>query len=337
MPTLTTPRPTRPPHPPRSRRRRRLLAAAVGLAVVVLAAGLVLRSPAAPVGYFTSGAAQDRFRAAYARAMADLPAPQRTLDIRTSFGIVRVYRFTGAHPDKEPLLLLPGRSSAAPVWADNLPSLLQLRDVYALDLLGEPGFSVQDRPITTDDDHAAWLHEVLTVLPEPRLHLLGVSIGGWTAANLATRQPGKIASVTLLEPVFVFGPISTEAIVRSIPASVRWFPKAWRDDFASWTAGGAPGEDVPVAQLIEAGMQSYVLRLSASTKIPESAITGLDLPVLVILGGRSPMHDAAAAADTARRLLPASTVTVYPDATHAVNGEYPDRIAADLNAFLPDY
>lgn len=334
MPTLTTPRPTRPPHQPRSGRSRRLLVTTAGLALVVLAAGLVLRSPAAPVGYFTSTAAQDRFRVAYARAMSDLPAPQRTLDIRTSFGIVRVYRFTGAHPDKAPLLLLPGRASASPVWADNLPGLLRERDVYAVDLLGEPGYSVQDRPITTGADHAAWLHEVLVALPEPRLHLLGVSIGGWTAVNVATRQPDKIASVTLLEPVLVFGPISTEAIVRSIPASVRWFPKAWRDDFASWTAGGAPVEDVPVAQLIEAGMQSYAIKLSAPTQIQEAAIAGLHMPVLVIVGGRSPMHDAAGVADTAHRLLSDGTVKTYPDATHAINGEYPAQIVGDLAAFL---
>jgi hypothetical protein len=37
-----------------------------------------------------------------------------------------------------------------------------------------------------------------------------------------------------------FNNLSVEAIVRTIPASVRWFPKAWRDGFASWTANGAP-------------------------------------------------------------------------------------------------
>jgi hypothetical protein len=27
-------------------------------------------------------------------------------------------------------------------------------------------------------------------------------------------------------------------------------------------------------------------------------------------------------------------VTLYPDASHAINGEYPDEIAADVFAFL---
>jgi pimeloyl-ACP methyl ester carboxylesterase len=53
------------------------------------------------------------------------------------------------------------------------------------------------------------------------------------------------------------------------------------------------------------------------------------------MAGRSPMHDSAAAADLARRTLQHGTVRVYPGASHAINGEYPDGIAADIEAFLP--
>src|SRR6185312_12263999 len=96
-----------------SRIRRRHL---IITAVLVLALGgwWAVRTPA-PVGYFTSAAAQDRFQRAYDRAMADLPAPDRTLDIRTGYGVVRVYHFASAGSGA-PLLLLPGTMSAAPVW-----------------------------------------------------------------------------------------------------------------------------------------------------------------------------------------------------------------------------
>jgi len=46
------------------------------------------------------------------------------------------------------------------------------------------------------------------------------------------------------------------------------------------------------------------------------------------------MHDAAAAAEVARRTLKHGTVKVYPGASHAINGERPAEIAADLAAFL---
>lgn len=311
-----------------------MIGGVLAVTVVVAVAAIGLRNPPAPVGYFVSAEAQDRFLAAYRRAMADLPTPDRTTDVRTTYGTVRLYHFAGANPGAAPLLLVPGRASASPVWADNLPSLLRLRDVYTVDLLGEPGMSVQYRPIDTPQDHAQWLHEVLLALPEPRIHLFGLSFGGWTAANLAIRRPDKVASLILLDPVLVFAGLSAQVVLRSIPASVRRLPRSFRDDFASWTANGAPVEKVPVADMIEAGMQTYVLKLSASTRITERQLAGLRVPALVLLAGSSRMHDSAAAAELARRTLPGATVEVYPRASHAINGEYPERIAADVGAFL---
>ncbi|MDO3704846.1 alpha/beta hydrolase [Micromonospora sp. C28SCA-DRY-2] len=315
-------------------RRRWLLGGALALVTALaVTAGLALHQPS-PVGYFVSTEAQDRFDRAYRRAMADLPTPDRTLDVRTSYGVVRVYHFAGASPAADPLLLLPGRAAPSPVWADNLPALLRLRNVYTVDLLGEPGMSVQRRPIGSAEDHAQWLHELLRGLPEQRLHLVGLSIGGWTAMNLAAHRPEKVASVVLVEPVLVFTDLSWAAVLRSIPASVRWFPRSWRDDFASWTANGAPVEDVPVAELIEAGMQSYVLRLPTPDRLTEEQLAGVRVPVLTLLAGKSPMHDAAAGAEHARRVLPDGVVKVYPDASHAINGEHPEEIAADIAAHL---
>lgn len=336
----------------RSRVRRRwvIRGAVVLIIVAVTVVGLQLHHPS-PVGYFTSTQAQDRFLAAYQEAMDELPPPDRVLDVRTSYGVVRLYRFdstgtgaeagtggeagTGDEP-AEPFLLLPGRAAPSPVWADNLPALLRIRDVYTVDLLGEPGLSIQQRPIDSSADHAQWLHEVLLALPEERIHLVGLSIGGWTTMNLVVQQPDRVASVVLIEPVLVFADLTWAAIIRSIPASVRWLPKSWRDSFASWTANGAPTEDVPVAQMIEAGMQSYVLRLSAPERISEAQLSEVRVPMLVLLAGQSRMHDTAAAEEVARRAMPDATVTVYPEASHAINGEYPDQIAADVAAFLAD-
>ncbi|RKN40626.1 alpha/beta fold hydrolase [Micromonospora endolithica] len=316
------------------RRRRPLVRVAVVLTVIAVAVAYLLKDPA-PVGYFTSTAAQDRFRAAYREAMTDLPPPDRTLDVRTGYGVVRLYHFRGGtDPAAAPLLLLPGRASASPVWADNLPSLLRLRSVYTVDLLGEPGMSIQSRAIDDATDHARWLSEVLHALPEPRIHLLGVSFGGWTAMNLAVHRPEKVAGVVLLDPVLVFADLSLEVILRSIPVSFRWAPRSWRDSFASWTANGAPVTDVPVARMIEAGLQAYVVKLSAPARPSADQLAAVDVPVLVLMAGSSRLHDSGEAADTARRTLARGSVKTYPEASHAINGEYPDRIAADVAAFL---
>ncbi|WP_245720170.1 alpha/beta fold hydrolase [Nocardia uniformis] len=317
----------------RGRRRRTVLSVvAVTLAAAAIA-WLALRDTS-PVGHFTSAAGNDQFFAAYDRAMAELPAPSATLDLRTDYGVVRVYRFDGANPTAPALLLLPGRAAAAPMWADNLASLSALRTVYLVDLLGEPGASVQSRPIENDADQAAWLHQAIAQLPDRRVVLAGVSIGGWTATNLAIQQPDKIAGVIALDPVMTFASMSAQAIIRSIPASIRWVPRSFRDSFNSWVAGGAPVERVPVADMIEAGMRHYALALPTPSTFDGAELRGLAMPFLVIMAGKSVMHDSAAAADHARRSLSNATVLIYDDASHAINGEFPDRIATDVAAFL---
>ncbi|WP_435743168.1 alpha/beta fold hydrolase [Microbacterium sp. PMB16] len=325
---------------PHRRHRLRTLgriAFVAAFAIAVIAA--VVRTPS-PVGHWSSAEGQTEFEKAYDAAFSDLPPTFETFDVRTDYGIVRVYRFEGTAPEGRagavtaPLVLLPGTASATPVWAANLPSLLEISDVYTIDLLGEPGMSVQSRPIADDADQAAWLHQVIAALPEPEVHLLGLSIGGWTATNLALHDDEGIASLTLLDPIHVFDDMPFETIVRSIPASVSWLPKAWRDDFNSWVAGGAPVEDVPVADMIEAGMRNYTMTLPQPTRITEEALGDLTVPTLAILAGRSVMHDTDTAVATAETALGADRVVLYGDATHAINGEYPDEIAADIADFL---
>ncbi|WP_083874809.1 alpha/beta fold hydrolase [Nocardia paucivorans] len=335
--TEDTPDPTEKPRPARRSRGRRVLPIVAFLVAAGLPAWLVLKDTA-PVGHFDSAADKDRYMAAYDEAMREMPAPERVLDVRTHYGIVRVYRFAAAEgvQDREPFLLLPGTRSGAPVFAQNMPDLLAQRPVYALDLLGEPGMSVPDRPIDTHADQARWLHEVLLALPEPGFHLLGLSIGGWTAVNLALHEPAKVSSLILVEPVQTFAALSFQAIVRSLPASVSLLPKSWRDDFASWTAGGAPVQDEPVARMIEAAMSTYTMKLPQPTLIRPDRLRDLTMPVLAIIAGDSPMHDSAAAARTARENLRRGTVHVYPGASHAINGEQPHRIAADIADFLAE-
>ncbi|MDG4795984.1 alpha/beta hydrolase [Micromonospora sp. WMMD1082] len=317
---------------PRSRWVRFALA---GVVLVALVVAFALRTPA-PVGHWDSAEGQDRYRRAYAAAFADLPAPAESIDVRTDFGIVRVYRFAGSGDAGAPLVLLPGTASASPVWADNLPLLLRIGDVYTIDLLGEPGMSVQERPIESDGDQAEWLHQALRTLPAERFHLVGLSIGGWTAVNLVLHRPDRVASLTVIDPVHVFAGMPLGTVVRSIPAALPWLPRSWRDSFNSYTAGGAPVEEEPVADMIEAGMQHYRLRLPQPTRISEERLGGLHLPVLAIIAGESVMHDSQSATETAGRALPRGTVRLYPGASHAVNGEQPERIADDIATFIAE-
>jgi pimeloyl-ACP methyl ester carboxylesterase len=285
------------------------------------------------VGDFKSPQAHAHFSAVYQRAMAELPSVDETYDVPTSFGTVRVYRFTGT-VDTTPVLLLPGRNASTPMWRNNIPALLDRRPVLGVDLLGEAGMSVQGKPITGPDDEAQWLDETVAGLGLRRVHLMGVSIGGWTATNYAARRPGRAASLVLLDPVFTFAPVAVKAVLASPALFIPGVPRRLRRRVLRWISGGADFDDAATeAALIESGSTDYVLRKAMPRMITDEQLRTLDVPVLALIAGRSVMHDAMRAALRARALLPRGRVELWPEASHAINGEYAEQIAERAAVF----
>ncbi len=281
---------------------------------------------ASKVGHFRSEAARAHYLFIYRSAMTEL-GPHDSFDVPTLFGTVRVYRFDGPSHGT-PVVLLPGRNASTPMWRVNIPALLEQRPVICLDLLGEAGLSVQHKPIEGPDDEAQWLDETLAGLGLERVHLMGVSIGGWTAVNYAARRTGRTASLALLDPVMTFAPIAIKAVLASPALFLPGVPDVLRKKVLSWISGGADADDsLPEAALISAGSTDYLLRKAMPKPITDDQLRSLDIPVLALIAGRSVMHDGQRAAARARNLLPHGQVELWPDASHAINGEYPTEIA----------
>ena len=287
--------------------------------------------PRRNVGHFKGEQARTHYQSIYDAAMAGLPAGEPT-DVPTSFGTVRAYRFDGASAGP-PVMLLPGRNASTPMWRVNIPALLEHRSVIGIDLLGEAGMSVQDKPITGPDDEAQWLDDTLAGLGLDRVHLMGVSIGGWTAVNYAVRRPGRASSLALLDPVFTFAPVPLKAMVISAGMFLP-LPDKLQGKVFSWIAGGA---DVDASEsetaLISAGSTDYALHKAMPKLFTDEQLRSLDIPVLALIAGRSVMLDAARAAARARDLVPRGQVELWADASHAINGEYPAEIAETAAAF----
>jgi pimeloyl-ACP methyl ester carboxylesterase len=223
------------------------------------------------------------------------------------------------------------------MWRANLPGVLSSRTAYCIDLLGEAGLSVQDRPITGPDDQAQWLDETLAGLGLDAVHLMGVSIGGWTVTNCAVRRPGRVASLTLLDPAMTFARIPVKTALMSVALFAPGVPEALRRWVLRWIAGGADAdESVPEAALISAGSNDFILRSAMPKVFTDDQLRSLHVPVLAFIAGRSVIHDAKRAAARARNLLPNGKIELWADASHAINGEYPDEIAAASQRFWDD-
>lgn len=284
------------------------------------------------VGHFTSAERRAEFFAAYHAAMNTLPEPHREYDVDTGFGRVRVYQFGAV--EGPPAVLLHGRTGTSAMWQPNLAPLAERYPVFAVDLLGEPGCSVQSVPIRDGVDQAAWLDQMLAALELDGVHLVGASFGGWLAMNQAIRAPERIASVSVLDPPRTFAPLSFRMMAASFGA-LPIAPEKLRKRFMTWVSGGGEvSMDDPIARLIAASMRGFRVALPLPEYPTDQQLRSITMPVLALVSGKSTVHDPQKAFERANRQLPHARVELWPNATHGISAECPDAVNATVLEFL---
>ena len=137
--------------------------------------------------------------AAYERAFALWPQPREEFGIETATTTTRVHAYR-PHPGGQPVVLLTGAGFNAAGWYPHVAALAKDGPVYGIDMPGDPNPSILRAPLTPPASCAAWLDELLGQLSDRPAHLAGLSYGGWVAMNQAIRAPGRVASITLLDP-----------------------------------------------------------------------------------------------------------------------------------------
>jgi len=116
---------------------------------------------------------------------------------RVSVGGIKVHTLVGGQGD--PLLVLHGAGGNRG-WRRWMAAVAERFTVYAPT---HPGFGASDGAEWMEgiDDLARFYLWFLDELGLRRVHLLGHSIGGWTAAELAVMNPGVLDRLVLVAPV----------------------------------------------------------------------------------------------------------------------------------------
>lgn len=273
------------------------------------------------------------FRKAYEETFAYLPRPQTIYDINTSFGEVRVYLFVKEGlKTKPPLVLLHGHYASSIMWQPNLYAFMEEGPVYAVDLLGEPGKSIQRKPILKEAHRALWLLGVLQKLQLEKVIFIGSSLGGYTAANFARFYPDKVLALILLDPVFVFSYVSLATVGeffrmgfdkdKMIPFLLH------RQDFPLKNTLG---------KTITLGLAHYRFRIPMPRQLSQRALKKLTMPVLAILAGKSRLQDPYKAASYGRRHLENLEMEVWAEASHAMSYENNEEVEQRVHLFLQNH
>ncbi|MDX9733408.1 MAG: alpha/beta hydrolase [Thermoanaerobaculia bacterium] len=98
--------------------------------------------------------------------------------------------------DKETVCLLNGLAMHTRAWYGVLPRLLDAYDVVLYDYLGQGQSSAPDEPYSIPE-FAGYLPRVLDALGIEKAHAVGVSYGGFVAAEAARLFPERLHTLTL--------------------------------------------------------------------------------------------------------------------------------------------
>ncbi|MCK7624267.1 alpha/beta fold hydrolase [Streptomyces sp. RS10V-4] len=293
----------------------------------------------ADVGRYVSDARRDRYFAA-CDALYALGAPALAEeDVATSFGTTHVYRYGPADPaarTRTPVVLVHGAGSCSAMWYPNTVALSADRPVYALDTPGDPGRSVQREPIHQPERAAQWLDEALAGLGLDRVHLVGSSYGGWLALNQAHRRPGRLASVTLLDPggLEKVGLRFFAWIFVSLFAT--FAPEALRPRLAAWLE--QPVLVVPeLRTMIQRGVRAYRIRRPAPLPLSGDDLATLRTPLYLVLGRRSLLLHPRRQVERVPRLVPGARAEIIAATGHGPQFDHADLINRRMLEFMAEH
>src|SRR5579863_10018771 len=240
---------------------------------------------------------------------------------------VRLFR-GGAGP---PLVFLHGAGGHTG-WMVFLEELSQRFAVFAPE---HPGFGQSDDPPWLDDvaDLAYFHLDLLEALGLERVHLMGTSLGGWVAAELAVRNTARLASLTLV------GAVGITADGKPIPDIFRMpVEENLRRFYADPERAARRLGDLAKADMNAiAKNRATVMRLAYRPRFHNPALAKwlhrIDVPTLLLWGaedGLVPPKFGAAY----RALIPGSRLVVMPNAGHAPFDEQKDAFLAALRDFI---
>jgi pimeloyl-ACP methyl ester carboxylesterase/putative sterol carrier protein len=269
-------------------------------------------------------------------------------------GRVRTFHLEAGPPDAPAVVLLHGLGATN---ASLLPTLWDLADQYRVLAPDLPGHGASGAPYGAYDARffAKWLAAYLDEVGVGRAVLLGNSLGGRVALEVALLEPDRVSALVLLAPAVAFRKLRQfvpvvrlarpEAAVLPLPMTRgmarvtlrRMFSQPARLTAQSYDA--AAGEFVRVYKraAYRVAFFSSLKQIYLDDAFGEegfwSRLPSLGVPALFVWGERDRLVPAGFARHVAAALPDARSV-VLPDCGHVPQFELPEATHAEVRAFL---
>jgi pimeloyl-ACP methyl ester carboxylesterase len=223
--------------------------------------------------------------AQYRSVLGAWPVPHEEIRLPTCQG--ETFVVASGPADAPAVVLLHGGAVNSAMWNRNVQTWARSFRLYAVDIIGEPGFSAPSRPALSSDAYARWMDDVLAGLKLSRVAFVGASLGGLLALDYAIRRPASVCALVLLAPVGI-ARLRAKYLFSVVPL---YFLGAWgRRKALDLLMGLPPEERTPTAERFlkscELIMSHHLIRTQPLPVFPDAALRKLRMPVLTVVGAR---------------------------------------------------
>jgi pimeloyl-ACP methyl ester carboxylesterase len=259
---------------------------------------------------YKSEAGRQAVEQQYANALKRWPVPHRQLRVPTRHG--ETFVIVSGEEHATPVVLFHGSGTNTSAWMHDAAVWAQQFRVYAVDTIGEPGFSAPSRPPFASNAYVEWLDDVWDQLGLQRASIVGISLGGWLALEYAVKRPARVASLSLVSP----SGVGAQNMATLLKAGLLMKLGPWGLRRALTLVTGRAMVPKEVADSLVLRFQHFRPRMDALPIRTDEELTRLTMPVQLIVGGTDALLRSSETRDRMLRCVPHVRLTYLENEGH---------------------
>lgn len=247
----------------------------------------------------------------YDLLLEKLASSYEKLYINTGHG--KTFIIASGKKSDPPLILLHGSGMNSVMWLRDIKEYSRNYRVYAIDILGEPGKSDENRPSLSDSYYADWLKDVFDALSLKKASLIGISLGAWISIKFSISYPEKVDKLVLLCPSGI-SPQKKSFIFKAMGYMI--LGEKGIDKLYYKINGNQPmpEEILKYEKLIE---KNFNYRRELIPIFSDNELKLLTMQIVLFVGAKDIMLHSDKTAKRLGYLLPHAKINILPEAGHS--------------------
>jgi pimeloyl-ACP methyl ester carboxylesterase len=250
------------------------------------------------------------------------------------------------------MVLVHGLLAYSFSWRFALPHFAHEREVFALDMPGS-GLSDLDRTLDgTVEAAAGRLARFMDAVGIRNCDLIGSSFGGTTSLMLATQQPDRLRTLTLISPANPWSRIGRKRLLllkisilgslfprvaRAFHPLSGYFLRRMYGDPHAVTEEAIRGYSLPLGRpgVLEHGVKIAQAWTASMAQLEQALPAAAGIPTLLIWGSKDRLVERASVEILQQKLD--AMLTIMPGAGHLPYEEYSGEFCQDVLKFLAEH